>query len=87
MDRFLVLRLFACRSGLLFPFVFASTLWQFVRGKFFNQAVVEIHIENDSLLSTAVFCKHQLEFMQVFDELFDVLPACLLDIVVLGLLR
>ena len=72
---------------MFFPFVFASTLWQLVRDKFFNQAVVEIHIEDDSLLPTAVFCKYQLEFMQVFDELLDVLPACLLDIVVLCLLR
>lgn len=47
--------------------------------------VVEVHVEDDGLLAVAVFGLDQALLVQIFDELFHIFPAGLLDLIVLGL--
>lgn len=48
--------------------------------------IIEVDVPNVSFLAASIFCLDNLELVQVLDELFDILPTGLLDVVELNLL-
>jgi hypothetical protein len=48
--------------------------------------IIKVDIKNHCFLAVAVLGFDELRFVQMLDELFDIFPACLFDVVKLGLL-
>lgn len=78
---------FEGRSGCGLGGVVDEVFWgEFVGGEVLDAGVVEVDVEDDGFLAVAVFGLDEAFFVEVFDELLDVLPGRFLDVVVLGLL-